>query len=285
LVRPKSSGFGEHYVRCGEGPDRLVDTTRGCGTEGRALSREKRHNLGVDNGWQSSANAWIADMGERGDFGRRYVLDPVMVPLALARSPKTALDVGCGEGRFCRTLRAEGVEVVGIDPTPALITAARRHDTDSDYLRAVAEHLPFRDAAFDLVVSYLSLIDIPDMVSAIAEMSRVLKPGGSLLIANLTSFNSACADEGWIKDRNGRRLHYPIDHYLEERAMWIAYRGIRIVNHHRPLSAYMRALLGAGLVMTHFDEPEPTVDAPSSRAEGYGRVPWFLVMEWLKPRR
>jgi hypothetical protein len=110
-----------------------------------------------------------------------------------------------------------------------------------------------------------------------------VRPGGTLLIANLTSFNTACADAGWIKDAGGRRVHYPIDHYLQERAMWIEYRGIRVVNHQRPLSTYLRALLGAGLVLTHFDEPAASPDAPAARAAGYARVPWFLVMEWLKP--
>ena len=81
----------------------------------------------------------------------------------------------------------------------------------------------------------------------------------------------------------GRRVHYPIDHYLQERAMWIEYRGIRVVNHHRPMSTYMRVLLDAGLVLTFFDEPAPGVDAPASRAAAYCRVPWFVVMEWLKP--
>ncbi len=65
--------------------------------------------------------------------------------------------------------------------------------------------------------------------------------------------------------------------------MWIDYRGIRVVNHHRPMSTYLRALLGAGLTLTHFDEPEASPDAPASRAAAYARVPWFLVMEWLKP--
>lgn len=236
----------------------------------------------MENGWESSAEAWIADMGEHGDFGRRYVLDPVMMPRALARSPGKALDVGCGEGRFCRALKAHGVDVVGIDPTPALLAAARRRDRNGAYLEGRAERLPFGDETFDLVVSYLSLIDIPDIESAIPEMARVLKPGGALLVANLNSFNTACVDQGWIKDSGGRRLHYPIDHYLEERAMWIAYRGIRIVNHHRPLSTYLRSLLGAGLVLTYFDEPAPAADASPSRAASYRRVPWFLVMEWLK---
>jgi hypothetical protein len=104
-----------------------------------------------------------------------------------------------------------------------------------------------------------------------------------LLIANLNSFNTANGGLGWVKDGGGRRLYYPIDHYLKERAMWIEYRGIRVINHHRPLSSYVSVLLSAGLVLTHFDEPLPSADAPSSRATSYARVPWFLVMEWLKP--
>jgi hypothetical protein len=41
----------------------------------------------MDNGRETSASAWIADMGEQGDFGRRYVLEPIMLPRALARAP------------------------------------------------------------------------------------------------------------------------------------------------------------------------------------------------------
>jgi SAM-dependent methyltransferase len=237
----------------------------------------------MENGWQRSADAWVAEMGERGDFGRRYVLDPVMLPRALASSPQKALDVGCGEGRFCRMLKSHGVDVVGIDPTPALLAAARRRDVGGTYLKARAESLPFRREAFDLVVSYLSLIDIPDAEAAVSEMARVLRPGGTLLIANLTSLNTAAGAVGWIKDSDGRRVHYPVDDYLQERAFWMEYRGIRVLNHHRPLRTYLQALLGAGLVLIHFDEPSPAPDAPASRARGYERAPWFLVMEWLKP--
>jgi SAM-dependent methyltransferase len=180
-------------------------------------------------------------------------------------------------------LNQRGVNATGIDPTPALIAAARARDASGTYLEAAAERLPFSDEAFDLVVSYLSLIDIPDIHKAIPEMTRVLKPGGVLLIANLNSFNTACADTGWVKDRAGQRLFYPIDNYLQERSMWIQYRGIRVINHHRPMSIYLRALLAAGLRLTYFDEPEPTADAPTLKATSYRRAPWFLVMEWVKP--
>ncbi len=190
---------------------------------------------------------------------------------------------GAGKAVSAACSRTHGVEVVGLDPTPALLSAARARDPRGLYLQASAERLPLPDEAFDLVVSYLSLIDIPDLHAAIREMARVLTPGGTLLVANLTSFNTACADQGWIKDDDGRRLYYPIDHYLEERPMWIEYRGIRIVNYHRPMRTYFAALLGAGLVLTHFDEPAPSAETPASRAANYRRVPWFLVMEWMKP--
>jgi SAM-dependent methyltransferase len=236
----------------------------------------------VDNGWTLSADAWIADMGDHGDFGRRYVLDPVMLRRALAASAARALDVGCGEGRFCRRLAAAGIAVAGLDPTPTLLAAARARDRRGTYLLGVAEALPFADLTFDLVVSYLTLIDIPDIDLAIREMARVLAPGGTLLIANLTNFSTPCADRGWVKDEQGERLHYPIDRYFEDRGMWVEWRGIRIINHHRPMRRYMKALLDAGLTLTWFDEPEPIDSAPAAVAADYRRVPWFLVMEWRK---
>jgi SAM-dependent methyltransferase len=236
----------------------------------------------MTNGWEDSAAAWIADMGEHGDFGRRYVLDPVMLPLALANGAKTALDVGCGEGRFCRMLAARGIAVTGIDPTPNLIDHARKRDPQGTYVETDAANLPFGDGAFDLVVSYLSLIDMPDVAPAIAEMTRVLKPGGRLLIANLNGFNTAGQETDWSRDEHGNRKHFQIDHYLTESAAWIEWRGIRIRNHHRPLSTYMKLLLAQGLRLTHFDEPRPTPDAPAERSLSYIRAPWFLVMEWEK---
>ncbi len=222
-------------------------------------------------------------MGEHGDFGRRYVLDPVMLPRALATKPNTMLDVGCGEGRFCRMLGAEGIACTGVDPTNAFIERAREIDPQGIYIGASGDALPVSDASFDLVVSYLSLIDMPEISTPIAEMARVLKPGGTLLIANCNSFNTAGAETGWVRGFGGELKHYPVDRYLEERAFWTEWRGIRIVNHHRPLSMYMREFLQHGLELRFFDEPAPITGAPEPKAERYRRAPWFVVMEWRKP--
>ncbi len=150
-------------------------------------------------------------------------------------------------------------------------------------LKRSGDALAFDDASFDLVVSYLSLIDMPEIAAPIREMARVLRPGGTLLIANLNGFNTAGAESGWIRDVFGNLRHYPVDHYLEERAFWTEWRGIRIVNHHRPLNTYMHECLSVGLQLRYFGEPAPIAGAPEPKADRYRRAPWFVVMEWVKP--
>lgn len=239
----------------------------------------------MNNGWDNSAQAWIDSMGERGecgDWGRQHVLDPVMMARVGQGRFGNALDVGCGEGRFCRMLEAAGVKATGIDPTRKLLELARERDPSGDYRPGRAEQLEFADASFDLAVSYITLIDIPDFRGAIREMARVLRPGGSLLMANLTGFTSACADRGWVKGAGGEHLYFPVDNYLREFPLWLEWSGIRIENWHRPLAAYMSAFLDAGLILRFFDEPEP-VSGEAIHQERARRVPWFVVMEWQRP--
>jgi SAM-dependent methyltransferase len=232
--------------------------------------------------WDDSAAAWIAGLGGRGDWSREWVVDPAMLPHIQDRGFGEALDVGCGEGRFCRLMRQAGIKAVGIDPTAALIEEARRRDPSGRYEIGRAEELPFASGRFDLVVSYLSLIDIPDFRAAIAEMNRVLKPGGVVLIANLASFVTAGSGTGWVKDAEGRRSYFPVDRYLDEYSQPVSWAGISIINWHRPLSAYMTALLDAGLILRTFEEPS-AVGGDPDRAAFQRRIPWFVVMEWRKP--
>jgi SAM-dependent methyltransferase len=236
----------------------------------------------MTDGWVASAEAWIAAQGERGDYARQTVLDKPMLERIKQRRVDRALDVGCGEGRFCRTLAAEGIEVVGVDPTEAFLARARSLHPGGDYRLGRAESLDLPDGSFDLVVSYLTLIDIPDIGRAIPEMARVLRPGGRLLIANLTNLITASPDMGWVRGGDGERLHFRIDDYSHERSTWTEWDGIRIVNWHRPLSQYMSLLLAQGLILRHFDEPQPE-GGDSARAALYRRVPWFVIMEWEKP--
>ncbi len=92
------------------------------------------------------------------------------------------LDLGCGTGAFTDLLveRGHPGAVVAIDPAPAQIDHARTKPVAqfADFRVADAETLPFEDASFDVVASALVLNFIPDRARALAEMRRVIRPGG-----------------------------------------------------------------------------------------------------------
>jgi SAM-dependent methyltransferase len=236
----------------------------------------------LDNGWEQSAQAWIAII-DKGEPNRELLLDAVMLRLAGDVTNLRVVDTGCGEGRFCRMLAERGAIVAGLDPTSAFTSAARERDATSAYARAISEHLPYADEKFDLVVSYLSLIDTPDYRGAISEAARVLKTGGRYLIANL-GFVTASPELGWARDEHGNRLYHRIDNYAGEHAHRLTWAGLSIVNWHRPLSYYMTALLDSGLHLRVFEEPVPEDDSlrADPRFEDWYRVPLFYVMVWQK---
>lgn len=234
-----------------------------------------------ENGWTSSAPAWIMRMVDDGDFSRQHVLDQPMLDRVSALRPGTALDVGCGEGQFCRMLSKLDIATVGIDPVDAMVEAARSRDPEGDYQVAFAEHLPFANSSFDLVVSYLSLIDIDFLDEAVAEMARVLKPGGRLLVANLSSFSTSSSMIGKRYCRDTGEVLRPLGRYLTEEKTWFEWDGLRVQNWHRPLSTYMRSFLSLGLTLRHFDEPSPS-GGPSVRVKSYECMPYLMIMEWEK---
>ncbi len=230
--------------------------------------------------WEASAAAWVA-FQDADDRNRSILLDPLMIELCGDVRGTRVLDIGCGEGRFGRLLAARGADAIGVDLTPTLVRVAHERGS-AQYVRGSAERLPFADAACDLAVSYVTLVDIVDYAAAIRESARVLVPGGMLVVAN-TGF--VTASDGWQRDDAGKRLYQRIDRYAEERSQVYEWVGIRIVNWHRPLSHYMQAYLRAGLILRDFLEPVPTDE--SLRAddwfEDWFRVPQFTVMRWEKP--
>ncbi|HXH23242.1 MAG TPA: class I SAM-dependent methyltransferase [Dehalococcoidia bacterium] len=245
----------------------------------------------LDGGWTAFARRYI-EMQDRGDPARTLLLDPVMLRLSGDVAGKRVLDLGCGEGRFCRMLAARGAATVGLDLIREMVATARqRSPSGQAYVQASAEKLPFRDATFDLFVSYITLVDIPDYRAAIAEAARCLRPGGYFLVANL-SFVTAIPDSleykqitGWVRDEVGNRLYRAVDAYIVERPLVFEWNGMKIRNWHRPLSGYMTAFLQSGLVLRDFLEPAPTDDSlrDDPRFEDWYRVPEFLVMRWQKP--
>ena len=232
--------------------------------------------------WEKSAPGWIESI-DAGERNRTRLLDEPMLRLAGDVRGRDAVDVGCGEGRFCRMLAARGARTVGVEPTPPLIDAARARDPVGAYVAATAESLPFGDASFDLAVFYLTLIDIADFRGAIREASRVLRPGGRAIVANLQSFCTT-RPTPWHRDARGEKLHVAVDDYFTERAMRVGWGTIDLVNYHRPLAAYFGAWLSNGFALEAFEEPQASEAAvrehPQMRDERH--VALFHIMSWQK---
>lgn len=101
------------------------------------------------------------------------------------RAHGRVLEVAIGTGRSLE-FYAPGIELTGVDLSPAMLRRARRRARELGltpiFKAADAEQLPFDDAAFDTVVCALGLCSIPRPDIAVAEMARVLVPGGTLLL-------------------------------------------------------------------------------------------------------
>jgi len=102
-----------------------------------------------------------------------------------ARAHGRVLEVAIGTGLSLPHYPAE-VTIAGVELSPAMLAIARQRATslglDADLREGDAEHLPFEDASFSTVVCELALCTIPRPAAAIAEMRRVLVPGGRLLL-------------------------------------------------------------------------------------------------------
>ncbi len=118
--------------------------------------------------------------------------------LAGGVSPGRVLDIGCGTGRNL-PLFGSGVTAIGVDPCPQALQKARRRAPSVPLVRARAEALPFRDGAFDTVVSGLVFCSVSDVPRGLAEVRRVLKPAGVLRMLEHVRARGRVA--AWLQDR------------------------------------------------------------------------------------
>lgn len=106
---------------------------------------------------------------------------------------RAVLDAGCGDGTFALELARRGAAVAGVDADGDMIAQARETARATGFLvrfeAGRIEALPFPDASFDAVVAVTVLCLIADPARAMAEMARVLKPGGILVVGELGRFS------------------------------------------------------------------------------------------------
>lgn len=212
----------------------------------------------ADDLWEQHAGWWQDGFTEGADAEYTEQILP-MAAEHLAGAGRV-LDVGTGEGQVARLASASGAElVVGVDPTAAQIAVAHQRGGGPHYARAGAAGLPFPDGAFDAVVACLVFEHIRDIDVAIAEVARVLVPGGRFLFF-LNHPLLQTPSSGWIDDQvlDPPEQYWRIGPYLvEDESIEEVEKDVFIPFIHRPLSRYVNALIANGLLLHRMEEPAP----------------------------
>ncbi|HUJ67584.1 MAG TPA: class I SAM-dependent methyltransferase [Acidimicrobiales bacterium] len=207
--------------------------------------------------WEKNAAWWQEGFTEGADAEYEEQILP-LVAAQLAGS-SSVLDVGCGEGQVARVAaQLPGVRtVVGVDPTWAQVGEAAHRGGGVAVGRADAAALPFASSAFDAVVACLVFEHIETMDEAVAEVGRVLQPGGRFLFL-LNHPLLQTPGSGWIDDTILEEQYWRLGPYLvEDQTLEEVEKDIWIPFIHRPLSRYVNAMAASGLYVTHMDEPVP----------------------------
>ena len=233
--------------------------------------------------WEAHAGWWQQAFTDGADA--EYTEQ--IVPLAAEHlaGATDVLDVGTGEGQLARVAAvARARRVVGVDPSWGQLAEARQRAGGPLYMRGEAVALPFPDAAFDAVLACLVFEHIDGMDQAIAEVGRVLRPGGRFLFF-LNHPLLQVPGSGWIDDHILEEQYWRIGPYLvEDVSLEEVDKDVFLPFVHRPLSRYVNALASAGLLVTRMEEPPPPPGF-LARAEEYAAAATIPRLLFLRAEK
>lgn len=234
--------------------------------------------MGPDGEWEPDAKDWVR-WARTPDHDAYWYYRDIFLNELVPMPGRSAVEIGCGEGRVSRDLTARGHRVVGVDTAAALLVYARQ-DGVANLARADGAALPFADGSFDLVVAYNSLQVVADMPGTVRESARVLNTGGhfSFCVSHpMTDVGRFDGDgpEASFMVRDDYFYNRRVDDSVQRNGLKMRFRGWT-----HSLEDYLMALERAGLKLEALREPWPSDGAPGY--DKWRKVPLFLMARSVK---
>jgi SAM-dependent methyltransferase len=167
--------------------------------------------------------------------------------------PGAALDAACGTGRHARHLVPLGHRVTGVDLTPEMLERARQAVPEAVFHQADLREIPADDGQFALIVCGLALAHVADLSSAIAELARVLAPGGHLIVSVLHPLQALLGWHAPFQGDDGQR--------------WF------VREHPHTHADYLHAFDAAGLRVRRCIEPQLSAAEVAAKRRAFQAIP------------
>jgi SAM-dependent methyltransferase len=229
-----------------------------------ALAESLGSEYGVEDGYAQWSQTYDRPL-------RLFAIEgPPVQRLLDGLAPGEVLDAACGTGRYAAYLAARGHAVTGVDQSTDMLELARQKVPGGRFLPGDLTALPLDDASVDAAVCALALVHVADVRPAIAELARVVRPGGRIVISDVHPVLVMLGWQAQFPTTDGRgflRLHPHL------------------------VSDYVAGALAAGLAVAAMEEcpltPEgavtPTAEViPDANREAYVGLPAVLVAAFMK---
>ena len=203
--------------------------------------------------WSENAEAWTASVRGGHIRSRMEVTNDAIWHAVTRQEPEQVLDLGCGEGWLVRGLVAAGIDVRGVDATPALIERARQADDDDRYTVATYDEIaddPSAFGQFDLVVANFALLGEHSTERAVGALPALLRPGGTFVLQTVHPF--MVADQGASGWRSGS--WEGLGQGFTEAAPW----------YFRTVANWVVLLTETGMSLVRIEEPRNPRGMPAS---------------------
>jgi ubiquinone/menaquinone biosynthesis C-methylase UbiE len=182
------------------------------------------------------------------------------------------LDAACGTGRYAAYLAGRGHRVIGVDRSPDMLAKARQKLPESDFREGDLEALPLEAESVDAAVCALAMVHLAEVDRAVAELTRVVRPGGRVIISDVHPFPILLGWQAQFHSESGAP-------------------GFLRLHAHLP-SDYSRACAAAGLGIRACYEPRLTPEAaatvaanrlPEANRAAWVGLPGVLIWDLQKP--